>query len=490
MNMALLQDILYKVRISAVLGSTQTEISDIQIDSRKVISGSCFIAIRGSLQDGHDHVQQAIEKGAGVVVCEQLPAATLDKITYVVTPDTALAAGIMANAFFGEPSSKLRLVGITGTNGKTTVATLLYKLFTGLQFKCGLVSTVNYMIGTEGLPSTHTTPDAITLHGLLRKMVDAGCGYVFMEVSSHAVHQQRISGLQFSGAVFTNITHDHLDYHKTFDEYIRVKKSFFDGLPTSAFAISNLDDRNGAVMLQNTGAAKFYYSLKTVADVKGRIIDDSITGLQMLVNEQDVHFRLMGTFNAYNLMAVFAAAMCLGQDKQEVLRVMSALTGAEGRFEVMVSEKKNVIGIVDYAHTPDALENVIKTINDIRGNHAQLITVVGCGGNRDAAKRPEMGKIAARLSSKVIFTSDNPRNEDPETIIQQMEAGVEGQYYKKLLKITDRNEAIRTAVMLAAPGDVILIAGKGHETYQEIKGVKHPFDDKAIVRSILNQNNE
>lgn len=479
--MALLQDILYKVRISAVLGSTQTAITDLQIDSRKIGSGSCFIAIRGGQQDGHDHIQHAIEKGASAVVCEQLPATILDKVTYVVTPDTSLAAGIMANAFFGEPSSKLRLVGITGTNGKTTVATLLYKLFTGLQFKCGLVSTVNCMIGTEVLPSTHTTPDAITLHGLLRKMVDAGCAYVFMEVSSHAVHQQRISGLLFSGAVFTNITHDHLDYHKTFDEYIRVKKSFFDGLSTSAFAISNLDDRNGVVMLQNTGAAKFYYSLKTVADVKGRIIDDSITGLQMLVNEQDVHFRLMGTFNAYNLMAVYAAAMCLGQDKQEVLRVMSALTGAEGRFEVMVSEKKNVIGIVDYAHTPDALLNVLATIKKLQKGSEKLITVVGCGGDRDRSKRKLMGAAAAEFSSKAVFTSDNPRSEDPAGILMEMAAGLDPVLSRKVLSIVDRKEAIRTAVMLAGHEDIILVAGKGHEKYQEIMGQRYPFDDKEVL---------
>ncbi len=485
--MALLQDILYKVRIRSVLGSTQTEITDLQIDSRRVGAGSCFIALRGTQVDGHHHIAHAVAQGAAAVVCEHLPAVTDDKVTYIVTPDTALAAGTMANAFFGAPSSRLRLVGVTGTNGKTTVATLLYKLFTALGYTCGLISTVNNRIGEEVLPSTHTTPDGVTLHGLLHRMEEAGCTHVFMEVSSHAVHQQRIAGVQFSGAVFTNITHDHLDYHNTFDEYIRVTKSFFDGLSTRSFAISNLDDRNGSVMLQNTQAHKLFYSLKTVADFKGRIIDNSITGLQMVINEQEVHFRLIGEFNAYNLLAVYGAAVSLGEDKQEVLRLMSALSGAEGRFDVMVSEKKNIIGIVDYAHTPDALLNVLSTIKKLQKGTEKVITVVGCGGDRDRSKRKLMGAAAAEFSSKAVFTSDNPRSEDPSAILMEMTEGLDPVLGRKVLSVLDRKEAIRTAVMLADHEDIILVAGKGHEKYQEIKGQRFPFDDKAILQEAFKE---
>lgn len=481
MRMKLLQDILYKVRIRSLAGRTDLHISDVQIDSRLVGQGSCFIAIKGVSQDGHAFIDTAIQKGAIAIVCEVLPGSLHPGVNYVQTDDAAKAAGIMAHAFHGEPSHHLKLVGITGTNGKTTVATLLHKLFMALDANCGLVSTINNMIGETVLPSTHTTPDVISLNILLKRMVDAGCKYAFMEVSSHAVHQQRIAGLEFAGGVFTNITHDHLDYHKTFDEYIRVKKNFFDGLSSTAFAISNMDDRNGAIMLQNTHADKFYYSLRSVADFKGRIVDNSITGLQMLVNEQDVHFRLIGEFNAYNLLAVYAAAICLGEDRMDVLQTMSNLTGAEGRFDYTVSPKQRIIGIVDYAHTPDALLNVLATIRKFQKGGEQIITVVGCGGDRDKSKRKLMGTAAAEFSTRAIFTSDNPRGEDPSTILKDMGEGMDALLQRKVLVIEDRKEAIRTAVMMAREDDIILVAGKGHEKYQEIKGQRFPFDDKEVL---------
>jgi UDP-N-acetylmuramoyl-L-alanyl-D-glutamate--2,6-diaminopimelate ligase len=405
----------------------------------------------------------------------------LPGVSYVQTDDAAKAAGIMAHAFHGEPSHHLKLVGVTGTNGKTTVATLLYKLFMALDASCGLVSTVNNMIGETVSPSTHTTPDVVSLNILLKRMVDAGCKYAFMEVSSHAIHQQRIAGLEFAGGIFTNISHDHLDYHKTFDEYIRVKRNFFDGLSSTAFAISNMDDRNGAIMLQNTHADKFYYSLRSVADFKGRIVDNSITGLQMLVNEQDVHFRLIGEFNAYNLLAVYAAAICLGEDRLDVLQNLSNLTGAEGRFDYTVSPKQRIIGIVDYAHTPDALLNVLATIKKFQKGGEQIITVVGCGGDRDSSKRKLMGTAAAEFSTRAIFTSDNPRSEDPSAILRDMSDGMDAMLQRKVLVIEDRKEAIRTAVMMAREDDIILVAGKGHEKYQEIKGERFPFDDKEVL---------
>jgi len=485
--MALLQDILYNVRIRSLSGRTDLHVLDIQIDSRKVTSGACFIAVKGVGQDGHDHISNAIINGATAIICEVLPSSLDSAITYVQTNDTSVAAGIMAHAFFGEPTKKLKLVGVTGTNGKTTVATLLYKLFTAMDNPSGLISTVNNIIGTEIIPSTHTTPDPIALNKLLKGMVDAGCTHAFMEVSSHAIHQHRISGLQFTGAIFTNITHDHLDYHKTFDEYIRVKKKFFDELPSSSFAISNMDDRNGVVMLQNTSADKFYYSLRSVADFKGRIIDNSITGLQMLVNELDVHFRLVGEFNAYNLLAVYATAICLGEDKQDVLQTLSNLSGAEGRFDCLVSPKMGITTIVDYAHTPDALLNVLSTIKKLQKGGEQIITVVGCGGDRDRSKRKSMGEAAAEFSSKAIFTSDNPRSEDPQQILLDMVEGMEFDLKRKVLMIADRREAIKTAVMMAREEDIILVAGKGHEKYQEIKGVKIPFDDRSILNETITE---
>ena len=481
MRMKLLQDILYKVRIRSLAGRTDLHITDVQIDSRLVGQGSCFVAIKGASQDGHAYIDTAIQKGAIAIVCEVLPSNLLPGVNYVQTDDAAKAAGIMAHAFYGEPSHHLKLVGVTGTNGKTTVATLLYKLFMALDANAGLISTVNNMIGETVSPSTHTTPDVISLNILLKRMVDAGCKYVFMEVSSHAIHQQRIAGLEFAGGVFTNISHDHLDYHKTFDEYIRVKRNFFDGLSSTAFAISNMDDRNGAIMLQNTHADKFYYSLRSVADFKGRIVDNSITGLQMLVNEQDVHFRLIGEFNAYNLLAVYAAAICLGEDRLDVLQTLSNLTGAEGRFDYTVSPKQRIIGIVDYAHTPDALLNVLATIKKFQKGGEQIITVVGCGGDRDRSKRKLMGAAAAEFSTRAIFTSDNPRSEDPSAILKDMSEGMDALLQRKVLVIEDRKEAIRTAVMMAREDDIILVAGKGHEKYQEIKGQRFPFDDKEVL---------
>ena len=485
--MPILQDILYKVSIKSIIGNTNVQVDNIQIDSRLIKPNGCFVAIEGVLQDGNQFIGKAIENGATSIVCAQLPKDQVEGVTYVQTVDAANAAGIMSHAFYGLPSHHLKLVGVTGTNGKTTIATLLHKLFMALDSKSGLISTVNNQIGDEIIPSTHTTPDVISLNALLKKMVDAGCKFAFMEVSSHAIHQQRIAGLHFAGAVFSNLTHDHLDYHKTFDAYLKVKKSFFDKISSDAFAISNMDDKNGTVMLQNTPADKFYYSLRSIADFKGRIIDNSLSGLQMLINEQDVHFRLIGEFNAYNLLAVYASAICLGEDKQDVLTALSNLTGAEGRFDYVISPKENIIGIVDYAHTPDALSNILSTIKKLMKGGEQIITVVGCGGDRDKTKRKFMGSAAAEFSNKVIFTSDNPRSEDPALILKEMAEGLDISLQKKVLSIVDRRDAIRTAVMMARPEDIILVAGKGHEKYQEIKGEKFPFDDKKILNEILNE---
>lgn len=482
-----LSDILYKVQLTAVAGDTAIEISDVQIDSRAVKPGALFIAVKGVAVDGHQFINKAIALGAAAVVCEDMPAEKTTGISYVQVRSTAEAAGQIAHSFYDAPSAKMKLVGVTGTNGKTTIATLLYKLFTGLGYTCGLVSTVENIIAGNIIPSTHTTPDAVQLNALLKRMVDAGCTHVFMEVSSHAVHQRRIAGLEFTGALFSNITHDHLDYHKTFDEYIKAKKGFFDGLPARAFAITNADDKRGMVMLQNTAAKKYTYSLRTVADFKGKILENSLAGLVMTVNDQEVHFRLIGEFNAYNILAVYGAAICLEEDKQEVLQLLSALTGAEGRFEYMVSPKEQVIGIVDYAHTPDALLNVLATINKLRSGEEQVITVVGCGGDRDKTKRPVMGEVACEHSNRVIFTSDNPRSEDPEQILADMEAGLNSAARRKFLSIADRRQAIKTAVSMAGPKDIILIAGKGHEKYQEIKGVKHHFDDKEVLKEVFEQ---
>ncbi len=484
--MAVLQDILYRVNIRSVQGNMGAEVKDIQLDSRKVSEKSCFIAIKGNAQDGHAYIDAAIQKGATAIIAEQLPVIKKETVTYVQVENSAAAAGYIAHNFYGAPSSKMKVTGVTGTNGKTTIATLLFKLFSALGYKCGLLSTIQNQVGKNIIPASHTTPDALSINALMRQMLEEGCTHVFMECSSHAIHQHRITGLHFSGALFSNITHDHLDYHKSFDEYIRVKKSFFDTLPADAFAISNADDKRGAVMLQNTAAKKYFYSLRTMADFKGKIIDNSITGLQLNVNEQEVHFRLIGEFNAYNLLAVYGAAICLGEDKYEVLQLLSNLTGAEGRFDYIISLKEKIIGIVDYAHTPDALLNVLTTVKKLKQGHEKIITVVGCGGDRDKTKRPVMAEVACTHSDSVVFTSDNPRSEEPDAIIQDMEKGLQPSVKRKYISITDRKEAIKTAVALAGKEDIVLIAGKGHEKYQEIKGVKHPFDDKAVLKDMFN----
>ncbi len=479
--MASLQEILYKVNLETVIGDTAVQILDLQIDSREVKPGACFIAVKGTVTDGHEYINKAISNGASAIVCEKLPQVLNEEVHYAVVRNSAGAAAVMAHNFYGRVTEKLTLIGVTGTNGKTTVATLLFKLFTSLGNKCGLISTVQNQIADEVLPATHTTPDPIRLNALLGKMYADGCTHVFMEVSSHAIHQQRIEGLQFAGGIFTNITHDHLDYHKTFDEYIKVKKAFFDSLPSTSFALSNADDKRGSVMLQNTKAKKYLYSLKTMADFKGRIIEDSLLGLELMVDDVEVHFRLIGTFNAYNLLAVYGAAICIGEDKEKVLRILSNTSGAEGRFDYIVSLNEKIVGIIDYAHTPDALLNVLATIKNLRQGEEDIITVVGCGGNRDRTKRPEMAEVACEYSDKIIFTSDNPRNEEPEEIIKEMERGIPVTARKKCLSITDRKEAIKIAVSFAKQKDIILIAGKGHEKYQEIKGVKKHFDDKEVL---------
>jgi UDP-N-acetylmuramoyl-L-alanyl-D-glutamate--2,6-diaminopimelate ligase len=483
--MASLQQILYKVNIHSVVGTTAIEINDLQIDSRKVKPGSSFIAVKGTISDGHNYIQTAISNGAVAIVCEKIPEIINEESHYIVVDNSAKAAAIMAHNFYGRVSEKITLVGVTGANGKTTIATLLFKLFSSLGYKCGLISTVQNQIASDILPSTHTTPDPISLNQLLAKMYKQHCSHVFMEVSSHAIHQHRIEDLKYSGGIFSNITHEHLDYHKTFDEYIRVKKSFFDSLPATSFALSNADDKRGSIMLQNSKAKKYLYSLKTMADFKGRIIEDSLLGLELMIDDVEVHFRLIGTFNAYNLLAVYGAAICLGEEKVKVLQILSNTTGAEGRFDYMVSLKEKIVGIVDYAHTPDALLNVLATIKNLRKGEEKIITVVGCGGNRDKTKRPEMAAVACEYSDRIIFTSDNPRNEDPNEIIKEMEAGVPVTARRKCISITDRKEAIKTAVTLAAKEDIILVAGKGHEKYQEINGVKKHFDDKEILAEMF-----
>lgn len=482
--MKLLKDILYKAGIVEVVGSTNVAIMAISFDSRKIEKDSFFVAVKGTLSDGHKYINDTIAKGAIAILCEEFPDTINEKVTYVKVKDTALALGIIASNFYDNPSEKIKLVGVTGTNGKTTTVTLLFNLFRKLGYKVGLLSTVKNQINNDIIPSTHTTPDAIQLNALLRQMLDKGCTHCFMEVSSHAVVQNRIAGVHFVGGVFSNITHDHLDYHKTFDEYIKAKKRFFDGLGSDAFALTNRDDANGEVMLQNTKATKRTYSLRSMADFKCRVVENQFSGLLLNIDNQEVWSKLIGSFNAYNLLAVYATAILLKEDKTNVLTTLSSLSSVEGRFQYVRTDN-GVIGIVDYAHTPDALVNVLKTINDIRTGNEQVITVVGCGGDRDAAKRPVMARIACDLSNKVILTSDNPRSEDPETIIKEMQAGVDGVNYKKTISITDRSEAIKTACSYAKPGDIVLVAGKGHEKYQEIKGVKHEFDDMQVLQENL-----
>ena len=482
--MRLLTDILYKAGLEEIIGTTNIAVSSITFDSRKVKKDTLFIAVRGTAVDGHNFITQAIEAGANSIICEELPADKVENISYVKVKDTSYALGIIAANFYDNPSQKLKLVGVTGTNGKTTTVTLLYNLFKSLGYTVGLLSTVKNKIHNEELPATHTTPDAISLNELLTKMLEKGCQYVFMEVSSHAVVQNRVTGITFAGGVFTNITHDHLDYHKTFDEYIKAKKTFFDNLPEEAFALTNKDDANGLVMLQNSKAHRVTYAIKSAADHKCRIIENHLGGLLLNIDNKEVWVKLIGTFNAYNVLAVYTTALLLKQDSTNILTALSTLNSVEGRFQYLKSES-GIIGIVDYAHTPDALKNVLETIKGIRTGNEQVITLAGCGGDRDAAKRPIMAQIACQYSNKVILTSDNPRSEDPEEILNQMQKGINPVDAKKTLRITDRKEAIRTACSLAKQGDIILVAGKGHEKYQEIKGVKHPFDDFEILKETL-----
>lgn len=479
-----LKDILYKVAIEAVHGTTDIAINEIHFDSRKVSPNDVFVAIRGTVSNGHDFIEKAIQLGAKVIVCDTFPNEILPSITYIKVIDTNAALAFLATNFYDNPSSKLKLVGITGTNGKTTIASLLYQLFKKAGYKVGLLSTVKIMVDEVEHKATHTTPDSLTLNFYLNEMIAAGCEYCFMEVSSHGVHQKRTEGLQFAGGAFTNLSHDHLDYHATFAEYRDVKKTFFDQLPKSAFALVNIDDKNGAVMLQNTQARKLSYALKSYADYRAQILENQLSGLLLKVNDQEVWVKLIGTFNAYNLLAIYGIAVELGIEKIEALRLLSELESVSGRFQFLVSKDK-ITAIVDYAHTPDALENVLNTIADIRTKNEQLITLVGCGGDRDRTKRPIMARIATEMSDKVIITSDNPRTENPMAIIQEMEAGVEPQNFKKTVSIEDRKQAIKTACQMANTGDIILIAGKGHETYQEIMGVRHDFDDFKTVKEFL-----
>jgi len=482
--MAEIRDILYNVRITSTVGDMNLDVKGISFDSRKVQTGHLFVAIKGTHVDGHTFIDKAITLGAIVIVCEQLPESTNHLVTYITVKDTSLALGVICANFYGNPSKKLKLVGVTGTNGKTTIATLLYQLFSALGKNCGLLSTVENRIIDKVLPATHTTPDPIEINQLLVEMLAAGCTHAFMEVSSHACAQGRIEGLHFTGALFTNITHDHLDYHRTFESYIRAKKIFFDNLSSDAFALINVDDKRGMVMLQNTKAKKLTYGIKKMADYRTKVVTNSLDGLELAMDSRSVWFRLIGDFNAYNLLCVYGAALQLGEEEEDVLLRLSSLQGAVGRFERVLPGSK-FTAIVDYAHTPDALKNVLETITNFRSGAEQVITVVGCGGNRDKSKRPLMAAIACKYSNKVIFTSDNPRDEDPKEIIKEMQQGVGPTDAKKTLVMVDREEAIKTACMLAKDKDIILIAGKGHETYQEIKGVKRPFDDREVATRML-----
>lgn len=483
--MKTLEQLLKNVSLLEQHGSADTPISGITLDSRNAGHEVLFAAVPGTQSDGHSYIGAAIERGCNAIICSTLPENLNEHVCYLLVADVREALGNLCKNFFDDPSGKLTLVGVTGTNGKTTVSTLLYQLFSQLGERCGLISTVSYKIGEKEFPSTHTTPDVVSLNALLAQMAAAGCTYCFMEVSSHAADQRRIAGLHFAGGIFTNITHDHLDYHGTFANYLKAKQSFFDHLDRDAFALTNRDDRNGHIMLQNTKASRYSYGLKGTADFNGRVLERDFSGMLMQIDGKEAWFSLLGEFNAYNLMAVYGAAFLLTQGREDLTVALTKVGRVHGRFEPVAGPKR-ITAIIDYAHTPDALERVLETINHIRSRNEQLITVVGCGGNRDRAKRPEMGKIAASMSDRVILTSDNPRMEEPNDIIEEMKAGVAPQDYKKVLSITDRKEAIKTALALAGKGDVILIAGKGHETYQEIKGVKHPFDDRQIITELFN----
>lgn len=481
----LLSFLLQNVAIEQTIGNTDSPINITQVctDSRVVKQGALFVALSGTQTDGHKFIDKAIEQGASSILCETLPNVLSPNLIYLQVANAALALGQIASAFYNHPSRQLKLVGVTGTNGKTTTATLLFNLFCELGYACGLISTVQYQINNTVYPSTHTTPDVIRFNELLAQMVDEGCDYAFAEVSSHAVVQQRIAGLHFAGGLFTNITHDHLDYHGTFDNYIKAKKGFFDQLPSTAFALTNADDKRGMVMLQNTKAKRYTYSLRTLADFKAKILENTFAGLMMQIDKHEFHAQLIGEFNAYNLLAVYSTAILLGMDKIETLTALSQLTAAEGRFDYLMHPQTRVVAIVDYAHTPDALEKVLDTINHLRTHNEQVITVVGCGGDRDKTKRPIMARIAAEKSNRVILTSDNPRTEDPNAILADMQAGIVA--VNKVLTIANRQEAIRTAIALAQPNDIVLVAGKGHEKYQEINNIRYPFDDKAIIAQTL-----
>lgn len=483
--MKILKDILYKVTVNAIHGDTQREIHDIAFDSRVVKSNDLFVAQKGLLSDGHQFIDNAIELGASSIICESLPENLNSEITYVEVENSNTALAIIASNFFENPSSKLKLIGITGTNGKTTIASLLYDLFQNAGYKTGLLSTVKIMVDKKRYETNHTTPNSVAINKYLNEMLTEGVTYCFMEVSSHGIHQKRTEGLMFTGAVFTNLTHDHLDYHKTFADYRNVKKSLFDGLLKSAFALTNIDDKNGRVMIQNTRAKKYTYAVKTMADFKARVIENQFTGLLLSINQQEVWTKLTGGFNAYNLLAVFGVANLLGLDSLKTLTLISELKSVSGRFQYFISGS-GITAVIDYAHTPDALKNVLETINEIRIGKGDIITVVGCGGDRDKAKRPVMGRIATHLSTQVIFTSDNPRTEDPQTIIKDIEEGVSSENLTKTLSILDREQAIKTASKLAKKGDIILIAGKGHENYQEINGKRIHFDDLEKITEILN----
>jgi UDP-N-acetylmuramoyl-L-alanyl-D-glutamate--2,6-diaminopimelate ligase len=481
--MRILKNILYRVSLISTVGDMELTVKEIQFDSRKVSQGDMFVAINGTQVDGHTYIEKALDKGASCIVCEQLPSVQRAGIAYIQVADASKALGIMAANYYENPSEKLKLVAVTGTNGKTSTVTLLYQLFQEMGYHVGMISTVENRIHDTIVPASHTTPDAVQLQSLLRKMVDFGCTHCFMEASSHAIVQERMAGLHLAGAVFTNITHDHLDYHGTFDEYIKAKKQLFDNLPKDAFALVNADDKRGMVMLQNCRSTHQTFALRYPADFKAKVLSNTLEGLELDVNNKQIWFRMIGEFNAYNLLGVYGAAVLLGEDEDEVLMQLSKVRGAQGRFDQI--HVGGVTAIVDYAHTPDALENVLKTLAGVRTGGEQVITVVGCGGNRDRSKRPLMAKIATQWSDKVVLTSDNPRDEEPSAILKEMEAGVNPVDTRKTLTIVDRREAIKTAALLANHGDIILIAGKGHETYQEIKGVKHPFDDKTVAYEML-----
>lgn len=483
-----LEEILKSVNVCRWAGDLNIEVTDIQMDSRLVKPGCLFVAVKGTQTDGHAYIGKAIAGGAAAIVCEILPEQTDDKVTYVQVSDSEDAVGKLATTFYGNPTEKLDLVGVTGTNGKTTIATLLYEMFRRFGYKVGLISTVCNYIDGEAIPTDHTTPDPITLNRLLGKMADEGCKYAFMEVSSHSVAQKRIGGLKFAGGIFTNLTRDHLDYHKTFENYLKAKKAFFDGLPKSAFALTNADDKNGLVMVQNTKAKVATYSLRTLCDFKGKVLEDGFEGMLLDINNREVNVQFIGRFNASNLLAVYGAACLLGKQPEEVLIALSILRPVSGRFDAIRSPK-GYTAIVDYAHTPDALENVLNAIHEVLKGRGQVITVVGAGGNRDKGKRPLMAQESVKQSDKVVITSDNPRFEEPQDIINDMLAGLTKEDMRKVISIADRREAIRTACMLTQPGDVVLIAGKGHENYQEVKGVKHHFDDKEVVKDIFANEN-